>query len=590
MASWPDEDGTRWTLNVTNQLCPVKQVLMSLSAGEPEKKLKKLTSKGMYDRTLISILYHCGSVSVRISFNLSLTVEGANNVHWGTRRRGKKSKRNGRQRSLRGKAFALLRRLVRQTKLRRAEHALKDGRDSYATPAGGVERLECGAQRSRPVTSKHQEVAPSNDNGTNGDYMGGSDCSRPSLKLNTLRVETNSVRTCLVELGEQLPAEARCCDTPPSQLHKPPAAGSSRGSSKRSTVHRAAMKEAKKLGSSPPDGAASFPPGHASTLNSVAIDDDRAVALIGGRSPTASPSASGANNNGGCNRACVSEETSEKHQEGFGAGRALRLFRSSSLSPRSSWRVGLKPSPPPLLTHFTYPSPQGEFPVFSAGHLMSIRGSKVKTSPRHSGSGSSSLSVPSSPKTLPSPPRVPPHLRKHRRTVSALAQSFFTSGNSFRGRDLLESPMQEGSGRTGSIKGSPRNFLRRLKSMSGGLVASEGSEGKGEKYRVEPGVTKLYRLDAKAVTEELTVLDAEIFRRIKVNELRSGAWTKKDKVCVCVCVCVQEMYGRRRCVCVCVFGVYSAAMHVAKTNLSCTNGSIGMPEVVGPFDYTNSLY
>ena len=81
--------------------------------------------------------------------------------------------------------------------------------------------------------------------------------------------------------------------------------------------------------------------------------------------------------------------------------------------------------------------------------------------------------------------------------------------------------------------------------MSGGLVASESGEGKGEKYRVEPSVTRLYKLDAKAVAEELTVLDAEIFRRIKVNELRSGAWTKKDKVCVCVCLRVSE------CVCVC---------------------------------------
>lgn len=446
------------------------------------------------------------------------------------------STRIGRKGSIRGKAFTLLRRFVQKTRMP-DEPVRRVGPKSCATPARGVERLECGAElwRSTSVTSKPQEVAPPNDHGDSLYYMGGSDCSRQSLTQNGSPVQSSSVRTCLVDSSEELRADA-CSETPGSGQHKPPVAPSSRRRWKRSSAYQATMKEAKRLGASTPDRAASFPSGHASTVNSVAIDDDCA-ALSGGRSHTVPPSQSGANNNGGCNRTIVSKETTDKHQEGFGTGRALRLFRSSSLSPRSSWLLGLKPSPPPLLTHFTYPSSEGEFPVFSAGHLMSIRGSKVKTSPRHSG-GASSLSVPSSPKStaLPSPPRVvAPYLRKHRRTVSALAQSFFTTGTSFRGKEPLESPVHEGGTRS-SIRGSSRSFLRRLKSMSGGLVASEGGEGRGEKYRVEPGVTKLYTLDAKAVAEELTVLDAEIFRRIKMNELRNGAWTKKDKVCVCKCM------------------------------------------------------
>ena len=456
-------------------------------------------------------------------------MDGVYEVPCGTTAR-RSSKRRERKGSIRGKAFTLLRRLVQKTRMPH-EPVRRVAPKSCATPGGGVERLECGAElwRSTSVTSKPQEVVPPNDHGINLHYMGGSDCSRHSIRHNGSPVQSSGVRACLVDSSEQLRADA-CSETPVSGRHKPPVAPSSRRRWKRTSAYQATMKDAKKLGASTPDSAASFPSGHASIINSVAIDDDCA-AMSGGRSHTVSPSQSGANNNGGSNRTSVSEETTGKHQEGFGAGRTLRLVRSSSLNPRSSWRVGLKPSPPRLLTHFTYPSSEGEFPVFSAGHLMSIRGSKVKTSPRHSG-GASSLSVPSSPKStaLPSPPRVvPPHLRKHRRTVSALAQSFFTTGNSFRGREPLESPMHEGGTRN-SIRSSPRSLIRRLKSMSGGLVASEGGEGRGEKYRVEPGVTKLYTLDAKAVAEELTVLDAEIFRRIKMNELRNGAWTKKDKV------------------------------------------------------------
>ena len=443
-----------------------------------------------------------------------------------------------------------MRRLVRKTRIPPSAHAhQRDGQragpQSCATPAGGGgDRLECGAEGNTSGTSKAQEVVPPIEHGIITNDMGGSDRRKQSPTLNSLPVEASSERQCLVALGQQPRAET-CSDRPALgfSLHRPTEAPPARRRWKRSSVHRAAMKEAKKLGASPPYSSAAFPSVHGTTFNSVAIDDDHAAALSGGRSHTASASRSGANNNGGsCSSACASKGTADEHQEGFGTRRALRLFRSSSLSPRSSWRQDPKPSPPPLLTQFTYPSAQGDFPVFSAGHLMSIRGSKVKTSPRRSrGRDSSSLSVPSSPKSpaTSSPPRVVPHhLRKHRRTVSALAQSFFTSHNSVRGRDPLESPVQDGGSRSGSIKGGSKNFLRRLKSMSGGLVASESGEGKGEKYRVEPSVTRLYKLDAKAVAEELTVLDAEIFRRIKVNELRSGAWTKKDKVCVCVPACV----------------------------------------------------
>ena len=443
------------------------------------------------------------------------------------------------------------------------------GPQSGATPVVGGERLECGAERGVSATSKPQEVVPPIEHGIIANDMGGSDRHRQSPALNSLPVEASSVRQCLVGLGQQPRVEA-CSDRPAPgfSLHKPTVAPPARRRWRRSSLHRAAMKEAKKLGASPPDSSAVFPSVHGTTFNSVAIDDNHAAALSSGRSHTPSGSRSGANNNGGsCSGACASEETTDKHQEGFGTRRALRLFRSSSLSPRSSWRQDPKPSPPPLLTQFTYPSTQGDFPVFSAGHLMSIRGGKVKTSPRRSGGGaSSSLSVPSSPKSpaASSPPRVVPHhLRKHRRTVSALAQSFFASHNSVRGRDPLESPIQDGGSRGGSLKGGSKKFLRRLKSMSGGLVASESGEGKGEKYRVEPSVTRLYKLDAKAVAEELTVLDAEIFRRIKVNELRSGAWTKKDKVCACVCVCVCV------CACVCVCVCVCACVRVCVCMCAC---------------------
>lgn len=386
------------------------------------------------------------------------------------------------------------------------------------------------------MTSKRQEV--SRIRGTNVHAVGGSGCSRQAVVTqggHCLPVEPDSARECVVEVSAELRGAEACSERLQPFQHRPQVVPSSPRRSKLTPVCRTVMKEAKKLEISTPYDSASFPLSHASTMNSVAIDGDRVAALSGGSSHTLPPSTSGANNNGGCNRICVGERTTDKHQEGFGPRRALNLFRSSSLSPRSSWRVGGKPALPPLRTQFTYPSVEGDFPIYTPAHLMSIRGNKVKTSPRHGG-GTSSLSVPSSPKiqhaALPAPPlAVPPHLRKHRRTVSALAQSFFTTGSSFRGREPLESPGHEGPTRN-SIKGSPRSILRRLKSMSGGLIASEGGEGK--KYRVEPVVTRLYRLDAKAVAEELTVLDAEVFRRIKMNELRSGAWTKKDKVCVCV--------------------------------------------------------
>lgn len=40
---------------------------------------------------------------------------------------------------------------------------------------------------------------------------------------------------------------------------------------------------------------------------------------------------------------------------------------------------------------------------------------------------------------------------------------------------------------------------------------------------------KLYKSDPRAVAEELTVLDGEMLRRIKPQELRNGAWMKKEK-------------------------------------------------------------
>ena len=42
---------------------------------------------------------------------------------------------------------------------------------------------------------------------------------------------------------------------------------------------------------------------------------------------------------------------------------------------------------------------------------------------------------------------------------------------------------------------------------------------------------KLYSFPAKAVAEELTLLDASMLRMIKTSELEDGVWMKKDKVC-----------------------------------------------------------
>ena len=43
-------------------------------------------------------------------------------------------------------------------------------------------------------------------------------------------------------------------------------------------------------------------------------------------------------------------------------------------------------------------------------------------------------------------------------------------------------------------------------------------------------VLKVYQLDPHHLAEELTLQDAQMFRRINVSELRNGAWTTKDKV------------------------------------------------------------
>ena len=41
---------------------------------------------------------------------------------------------------------------------------------------------------------------------------------------------------------------------------------------------------------------------------------------------------------------------------------------------------------------------------------------------------------------------------------------------------------------------------------------------------------KLYQLDAKIVSEQLTIMDGEMLRKIKPDELIGGAWVGKNKV------------------------------------------------------------
>ena len=51
-----------------------------------------------------------------------------------------------------------------------------------------------------------------------------------------------------------------------------------------------------------------------------------------------------------------------------------------------------------------------------------------------------------------------------------------------------------------------------------------------------PRHRKLHLCSARELAEQLTLVDAEMLRRISPDELKNGAWMGKDKVCVCVCV------------------------------------------------------
>jgi hypothetical protein len=113
-------------------------------------------------------------------------------------------------------------------------------------------------------------------------------------------------------------------------------------------------------------------------------------------------------------------------------------------------------------------------------------------------------------------------LKTHRRTVSALANVHITTPAQASTKrehgDAPEPPFQKST-----PKVHPKALLRRLKSLSGGLVAAE------EDANTMSLPIKLYKSDPRAVAEELTVLDGEMLRRIKPQELRNGAWMKKEK-------------------------------------------------------------
>ena len=46
----------------------------------------------------------------------------------------------------------------------------------------------------------------------------------------------------------------------------------------------------------------------------------------------------------------------------------------------------------------------------------------------------------------------------------------------------------------------------------------------------ETSVKKLHQFSPKEVAEELTLMDAELLRKIASEELENGAWMKRDKV------------------------------------------------------------
>ena len=46
----------------------------------------------------------------------------------------------------------------------------------------------------------------------------------------------------------------------------------------------------------------------------------------------------------------------------------------------------------------------------------------------------------------------------------------------------------------------------------------------------ETSVKKLHQFSPKEVAEELSLMDAELLRKIAPEELENGAWMKRDKV------------------------------------------------------------
>ena len=45
---------------------------------------------------------------------------------------------------------------------------------------------------------------------------------------------------------------------------------------------------------------------------------------------------------------------------------------------------------------------------------------------------------------------------------------------------------------------------------------------------------KLHEYSSREVAEELCLIDSELLRKIDTNELRNGAWMKKEKVSLCL--------------------------------------------------------
>jgi len=74
-----------------------------------------------------------------------------------------------------------------------------------------------------------------------------------------------------------------------------------------------------------------------------------------------------------------------------------------------------------------------------------------------------------------------------------------------------------------------------LPSRSSYFIQGAGKAPKVPVEKVEDRVVplediKLHGFSARAVAEELALLDASLLRMIKTSELENGAWMKKDKV------------------------------------------------------------